>query len=71
MNFPVLVKSKTFWTGVLSIVGAGAAFAMNEISASVLFQTVVQSLLGIFLRNAISYAPGVGQVDPNSSIKVK
>lgn len=45
-----LIKSKTFWTGIIAIATAGGGFAAGEISGIDAIQTGLTGLLGIFLR---------------------
>jgi len=51
VNFKKLIKSKTFWTGVATVV-SGVVFVINgQVETGV--QTVAAGLAMVFLRNAI------------------
>lgn len=52
----VIIKSKTFWTGLGGIVAAGAGFASGEFSTAEAVQTGLLGLIGIFLRLGIEKA---------------
>ncbi len=51
---PDLWKSKTFWTGVVSICGSVGAVFMGEITLGTALPIIVTSLVGMFLRDAIA-----------------
>jgi len=51
MNLNSLVKSKTFWTGIVGIV-TGAGMLVQGDHAGV--QVILTSLIGIFVRDAIA-----------------
>jgi VIT1/CCC1 family predicted Fe2+/Mn2+ transporter len=53
-----LMKSKTFWTGVLTVAGAGAAYQQGALPAAEALQSVSTGLLAIFLKMAIAKIPG-------------
>lgn len=48
-----LAKSKTFWTGLATLAGSGAAYASGEIGAAEAVQLGVTGLIGIFLRMSL------------------
>lgn len=48
-----MLKSKTFWTGVSAVVGAGAAYATGELSGQAATQLATTGALGVFLRMAL------------------
>lgn len=52
----VIFKSKTFWTGITGIAGAGLGFATGDFSAAEALQTALLGLIGIFLRQGIASA---------------
>ena len=55
MNFKVLVTSKTFWSGIIGIItGVGMLYHGNTSTG---VQTVVMSVIGICLRDAVSNLP--------------
>ena len=49
-----LLKSKTFWTGISAVAGAGVAYATGEASAMQAVNLGVTGAIGVFLRMAIS-----------------
>ena len=49
-----LLKSKTFWTGVLAVVGSAAGYATGELDQGTAINTAVTGLLAIFLRDGIA-----------------
>lgn len=49
-----LIKSKTFWTGIMAILTAGAGYATGELGGADAIQTGVTGLMGIFLRHSIA-----------------
>jgi hypothetical protein len=49
-----MLHSKTTWTGVSAITVAMGAFFMGELVLADFLQTVVISLIGIFLRDGIN-----------------
>lgn len=53
MNWTVLLRSKTFWTGVAGLIAASGGYATGEMSGGVAVQTALTSLIGIFLRNSV------------------
>jgi hypothetical protein len=55
--FADLMKSKTFWTGVSAILGAGGAYSSGDLSAAQAVQLGTTGALGVFLRMAISKIP--------------
>lgn len=52
--FGNLMKSKTFWTGMAAILGAGGAFSTGEMTAHEAVQLGTTGALGVFLRMAIA-----------------
>ena len=48
-----LLKSKTFWTGVIAVISAGSGFFTGGIPMGEAIQIAVTGLIGIFLRDAI------------------
>jgi hypothetical protein len=48
-----MMKSKTFWTGIGTIAGAGTAFATGALPAAGAVQFAINGLIAIFLRMAI------------------
>lgn len=52
----VILKSKTFWTGLGGVVAAGAGYAAGEFSTAQAVQTALMGLMGIFLRLGINKA---------------
>jgi len=48
-----LLRSKTAWTGIAAIVGAVGGYFTGTLPADVAIQTVVASLLAIFLRDGM------------------
>ena len=51
---PALWKSKTFWTGVVSIIGSIGGLVIGELTISTALPIIVTSLVGMFLRDAIA-----------------
>lgn len=49
-----MLKSKTFWTGVLSIVGAIGGVVTGTIPVIVGIQTGITALLAIFIRDGMT-----------------
>ncbi|NJK43809.1 MAG: hypothetical protein HC933_05575 [Pleurocapsa sp. SU_196_0] len=54
MNLAALVKTKTFWTGLIAILSALGAFVMGDMNLAQFIQTTVTGLIGIFLRDALT-----------------
>lgn len=54
-----IFKTKTFWAGVAGLVVAVGGYITGDAEAVTSAQTAVISLIGIFLRSAISKIPGV------------
>lgn len=52
----VIFKSKTFWTGLAGIAGAGVGYASGEFSTAEALQTALLGILSIFLRQGIEKA---------------
>lgn len=52
----VIFKSKTFWTGLAGIAGAGVGYSTGDFSAAEALQTGLLGILGIFLRQGIAKA---------------
>ena len=50
----VLLKSKTFWTGIAGIIASVGGFLTGSLDAEMAVQTSITSLIGIFLRSAIA-----------------
>jgi hypothetical protein len=48
-----LIKSKTFWTGVATVVTTAAGFFTGTIALAPAIQTAATALIGIFLRDAL------------------
>lgn len=48
-----IAKSKTFWTGVATIAGAGAAYATGGLASGEAVQLALNGLIAIFMRMAI------------------
>jgi hypothetical protein len=46
----IIIKSKTFWTGLAGIVAAGTGYATGDFTAAAATQTALTGLMGIFLR---------------------
>jgi hypothetical protein len=49
-----LLKSKTFWTGVTSILGAVGGVVTGTLPVATAVQTGVTALLAIFIRDGIA-----------------
>jgi hypothetical protein len=49
-----MLRSKTFWTGVSAVVGAGAGYASGDFEAGQAAQLAVTGAIGVFLRMAIA-----------------
>ena len=49
-----LLKSKTFWGGVGSLLTAAAGYATGTMPAATAVQTAVTALLAIFLRDGLA-----------------
>jgi VIT1/CCC1 family predicted Fe2+/Mn2+ transporter len=47
-------KSKTFWTGIVSIVGAIGGVVTGTLPVAMAIQTGVTALLAIFIRDGIA-----------------
>lgn len=55
-----LLKSKTFWTGVAAMVGAGSMYATGESTAPEAVRLGVEGALAVFLRMAIGKGINAG-----------
>ena len=49
-----MLKSKTFWAGVMSIVGAVGGAATGTLPVAFAVQTSITALLAIFIRDGIA-----------------
>lgn len=49
----LLLKSKTFWTGLAAIATAGAGYTSGEMGGADAIQTAFVGLIGIFLRTGM------------------
>lgn len=49
-----LLQTKTFWAGLLSIIGGVFGLFTNQIDQSTSYQLISQGITAIFLRDAIS-----------------
>lgn len=61
MNFPILLKSKTFWTGITAVIAALAGFFTGELSLIQFITAEFIALQSIFVRDAISKIGGANQ----------
>ena len=52
-----LLKSKTFWTGVIAVISAASGFFTGGIPVGEAIQIAITGLIGIFLRDAIRVEP--------------
>jgi hypothetical protein len=48
-----LVKSKTFWAGIMGLIGAAGAYMTGEMALGQALQTGLTAAIGIFLRDAV------------------
>ena len=53
-----IFKTKTFWTSISGLIGAGAAYATGDASAVQAISIGFQALLAIFLRDGMISASG-------------
>ena len=53
MDWPVMLKSKTFWTALIALVAAGAGMATGELTLVAGLQSMFAALLVIFLRQGM------------------
>ena len=49
-----MLKSKTFWTGMVSIVGAVGGIVTGTLPVAAGIQTGITALLAIFIRDGIA-----------------
>lgn len=49
-----MLKSKTFWTGIISIVGAVGGVVTGTLPVAAGIQTGITALLAIFIRDGIA-----------------
>lgn len=49
-----LLKSKTFWTGISAVAGAGAMYATGDATSAEAAQLAITGALGVFLRMAVT-----------------
>jgi hypothetical protein len=49
-------KSKTFWTGVVGLIGAAGGYLSGELSPEVAAQMALTALIGIFIRHSVQKA---------------
>lgn len=48
-----LLRTKTFWAGVMAIVAAAGGYFTGEMTLGVAVQTAFTGLIGIFLRDGL------------------
>jgi hypothetical protein len=48
-----LLRSKTWWAGVLGLIGAVSGWATGELPLNQALQTGLTAAIGIFLRDAV------------------
>ncbi len=53
-----MLKSKTFWTGLVGVVGAAGGALTGEMELQPAIQLGITSLLGIFIRHGIAKTNG-------------
>ena len=54
MDLNALVKTKTFWGSVSGIIAAAGGFYTGTMDPGTAIQTIVGSLLAIFIRDGIA-----------------
>jgi len=48
-----LFKTKTFWTGILGVIAGAGAYYTGDMDKATTIQTVLGSLIAIFMRNGM------------------
>lgn len=52
--FKRLLKTKTFWSGIAGIVGAGAGYYTGEMESVQAIQLAVGCILAVFIRDGVA-----------------
>ena len=55
----ILLRTKTFWTGLAGVLAAAAAYFTGEATLSQAMQMALTGLVAIFLRHGLIRRPGV------------
>lgn len=48
-----LLKSKTFWAGVLALIGAVAGYLTGEMTVNEALAVAVPAVIGVFLKDGV------------------